>query len=67
VRTRDPADRRHIVEITKTGRKASCEVENAIAEEERDIFADLDEAEVAQLHGLLSRLQSQPSDGVCGE
>jgi|RhiMethySRZTD1v2_1073278.scaffolds.fasta_scaffold918748_2 DNA-binding MarR family transcriptional regulator len=68
VRTRDPADRRrHIVEITGTGRKAACEVENAIAEVERDIFAQLDADEVDQLHALLSRLQLQPGDGVCGE
>ncbi len=67
LRTRDPADRRrHIVEITKIGRKAASEVENAIADVERDIFADLDESEVTQLRALLSRLQIQGSDGMCG-
>jgi DNA-binding MarR family transcriptional regulator len=68
VRSRDPADRRrHIVEITKTGRKAANEVENAISEVEREIFTHLDDAEVTQLHALLSRLHIQPSDGVCGD
>jgi DNA-binding MarR family transcriptional regulator len=68
LRNRDPADRRrHIVEITKTGRKAACTVEAAIADVERDIFADLDEGESAQLHRLLGRLRIQSSEAACGE
>ena len=66
MRTRDPADRRrHIVEVTKTGRKAACQVEAAIADVERETFAALDEAEVAQLHGLLGRLHGDSDGGGC--
>jgi DNA-binding MarR family transcriptional regulator len=66
VRTRDPADRRrHIVEVTRTGCKAACEVEDAIAEVERDTFAALDEAEIEQLHVLLGRLRGDPDSGAC--
>jgi DNA-binding MarR family transcriptional regulator len=66
VRTRDPADRRrHIVEVTRTGRKAACQVEAAIAEVERETLAALDEAEVAQLHALLGRLRSGPEGEAC--
>jgi DNA-binding MarR family transcriptional regulator len=66
VRSRDPADRRrHIVEITKTGRKAAGEVEAAIADVERETFAALDEDEIVQLHALLGRLRSDPDSGMC--
>jgi DNA-binding MarR family transcriptional regulator len=66
VRSRDPADRRrHIVEITKTGRKAACQVEAAIADVERETLAALDEDEIAQLHALLGRLRSDPDSGMC--
>jgi DNA-binding MarR family transcriptional regulator len=59
-RRRDPADRRrHIVEITGAGRQAVCAVEQAIAEVEREAFADLDPAEVVQLQSLLSRVRTR--------
>lgn len=66
-RERDPADRRrHLVEITPAGRTAAGEVERAIVEVERDTFAPLDQAEVAQLHALLARLRTEPDGMGCG-
>jgi DNA-binding MarR family transcriptional regulator len=68
VRTRDPEDRRrHIVEITTVGRRTARAVESAVAEVEREAFADLDATEVAQLHDLLSRLRIQPGESSCAE
>ncbi len=59
-RRRDPADRRrHIVEITPAGATAAGAVESAIADVERDAFADLDEEEVRQLHALLGRVRTR--------
>ncbi|GII58599.1 MarR family transcriptional regulator [Planotetraspora thailandica] len=67
-RRRDPADRRrHIVEITAAGRRASSVVEDALAAVERDLFADLDDEQVAQLRGLLSRVRTTPDDPACTE
>jgi len=68
VRTRDPEDRRrHIVEITAVGRRTARAVENAVAEVEREAFADLDATEVAQLRDLLSRLRIQPGETGCAD
>lgn len=65
-RRRDPADRRrHIVQITSSGTRAVRAVEQAIAEVERDAFADLDQAEVAQLQRLLGRIRTRSDDGAC--
>ncbi|GAA4596505.1 MarR family winged helix-turn-helix transcriptional regulator [Planotetraspora phitsanulokensis] len=67
-RRRDPADRRrHIVEITPAGRKAQSVVEDAIAAVERDLFADLDDEQVAQLRLLLSRVRTSINDPACTE
>lgn len=65
-RRRDPADRRrHIVEITRAGRATVSEVERAIAEVERDAFAQLDDSEVAQLRSLLARVHSRTDGDAC--
>ncbi|WP_203979584.1 MarR family winged helix-turn-helix transcriptional regulator [Planotetraspora silvatica] len=67
-RRRDPADRRrHIVEITPAGRTAMTVAEDAIAAVERDLFADLDDEQVAQLRRLLSRVRTSPNDPACTE
>ncbi|GAA4571791.1 MarR family winged helix-turn-helix transcriptional regulator [Planotetraspora kaengkrachanensis] len=67
-RRRDPADRRrHIVEITPAGRKAQAVVEDAIATVERELFADLDDEQVAQLRLLLSRVRTSINDPACTE
>jgi hypothetical protein len=42
-------------------------VEDAVAEVEREAFADLDATEVAQLRDLLSRLRIQPGEAACAE
>jgi DNA-binding MarR family transcriptional regulator len=56
-RRRDPVDRRrHIVEISVTGRKRLTEAERAIAEFESRFFAGLSDDERQQLQGLLGRL-----------
>ncbi|MBB4922717.1 MarR family winged helix-turn-helix transcriptional regulator [Kitasatospora kifunensis] len=61
-RRRDPTDRRrHIVEITPEGRSAACAVEHAVADVEREAFADLDAEEIAQLHTLLARVHVRPT------
>jgi len=66
-RRRDPADRRrHIVEITATGRKTSCAVESAIADAEREAFGDLDADEIEQLQSLLARVRIRGTSDVCG-
>ncbi|MCW2631886.1 MAG: putative transcriptional regulatory protein for hcr operon [Pseudonocardia sp.] len=65
-RRRDPADRRrHIVEITGAGRQAISAVDDAIAEVEREAFADLTDVDVAQLHALLARVRTRASDTSC--
>lgn len=67
-RRRDPADRRrHIVEMTTAGACTLTRVEQALAEVERELFADLDEDEIAQLHRLLSRIRTTPDDPGCTE
>jgi DNA-binding MarR family transcriptional regulator len=65
-RSRDPRDRRrHTVEITPAGRNAIKAIEHAIAEVEREAFADLNGAEIATLHQLLARVR--PRNDVCVE
>jgi DNA-binding MarR family transcriptional regulator len=67
-RRRDPADRRrHIVKITQSGRRAVRAVDSAIAAVERDAFADLDAAEVAQLYALLTRLRTRHDESICDQ
>ena len=67
-RRRDPADRRrHIVEITPAGAQAVGAVESAIADVEQDAFADLDDAEIAQLQWLLGRVRTRPDQTACGQ
>jgi DNA-binding MarR family transcriptional regulator len=66
VRRRDPADRRrHIVEITTGGSEALTKVEHALAAVERELFADLDEGEIARLRELLARVRTAPDDPLC--
>lgn len=68
VRRRDPADRRrHIVAITAKGERAAIDVRSALTGVERDLFADLDPGELAQLHHLLSRVRTRPGDAACAE
>jgi DNA-binding MarR family transcriptional regulator len=56
-RRRDPIDRRrHIVEISATGRKRLAAAELAMAEFEAHFFAGLSDDEREQLQGLLGRL-----------
>jgi DNA-binding MarR family transcriptional regulator len=65
-RRRDPADRRrHIVQLTASGTRAVQAVEQAIADVEREAFADLDRAEIAQLQELLDRIRTRNDDGAC--
>jgi DNA-binding MarR family transcriptional regulator len=67
-RRRDPADRRrHIVAITEAGRRQLAKAQEAVAEVEQGLFADLTPAEVAALRGLLARVRTSPSDEVCTE
>jgi len=55
-RRRDPSDRRrHLVELTDTGRAALERAEHAQESIEDDVLATLSEAERATLHDLLSR------------
>ena len=62
-RRRDRADRlRHIVAITAAGAEALCEVDRHVGEVERQLFADLDENEIENLHGLLARIRTNPYD-----
>jgi DNA-binding MarR family transcriptional regulator len=62
-RRRDPADRRrHIVEMSRQGAAALRKIERAAAGVEEDMFADLDQAERAQLRDLLSRLRTTCDD-----
>src|SRR4051794_26538109 len=64
-RRRDPADRRrHIVEISERGVKLVTDVHSAIASVEAELFADLDDSEVATLQRLLARITA--SGNECG-
>jgi DNA-binding MarR family transcriptional regulator len=63
-RHRDPADRRrHIVEITESGRSAIDAVDAALDICEREAFADLDDDEVDTLLALLARVRTRPGEG----
>jgi DNA-binding MarR family transcriptional regulator len=65
-RRRDQSDRRrHIVDITDAGRVTVRSVEDAIAEVERDAFADLDDREIAQLQALLDRVRTKHDGDGC--
>lgn len=67
-RRRDPADRRrHIVAMTAKGERAAADVRDALAGVERDLFADLDPAEVTTLRGLLARVRTRADDPACTE
>ncbi|WP_093655149.1 MarR family winged helix-turn-helix transcriptional regulator [Streptomyces wuyuanensis] len=67
-RRRDPSDRRrHIVAITEAGRRQLAKAQEAVAEVEQGLFADLTPDEVAALRGLLARVRTSPSDEVCAE
>ncbi|MEU6709338.1 MarR family winged helix-turn-helix transcriptional regulator [Streptomyces wuyuanensis] len=67
-RRRDPSDRRrHIVAITEAGRRQLAKAQEAVAEVEQGLFADLTPDEVAALRGLLARVRTSPSDEVCTE
>ncbi len=62
-RRRDPADRRrHIVEMSRKGSAALRKIDRASANVEDDLFANLDDDERAQLHGLLARLRVTSDD-----
>ncbi|MGW6244037.1 MarR family winged helix-turn-helix transcriptional regulator [Streptomyces roseolus] len=66
-RRRDPADRRrHIVEITPAGAAVLDRVDQAVTEAERELFADLTEAERTLLRSLLDRVVVDPADHDCG-
>ena len=55
-RRRDPLDRRrHIVELSETGRDAIARAERELASVQDEVLAQLDEDERATLHGLLLR------------
>ncbi|MEU2494980.1 MarR family winged helix-turn-helix transcriptional regulator [Streptomyces sp. NPDC007883] len=67
-RRRDPSDRRrHIVAITEAGRRQLAKAQEAVAEVEQGLFADLTPEEVAALRGLLARVRTSPDDEVCSE
>lgn len=67
-RRRDPSDRRrHIVAITEEGRSLLTKAQDAVAEVERGLFADLSPEEVATLRDLLARVRSTPGDPACAE
>jgi DNA-binding MarR family transcriptional regulator len=56
-RQRDPADRRrHLVEITPTGRRALEKAERAQESIEEDLLAELGPSERETLHDLLTRV-----------
>jgi len=59
-RRRDPADRRrHLVEMTPTGRKQLDRLRRVSAQLEDEFMAGLDDGERRQLHELLLRLANQ--------
>jgi DNA-binding MarR family transcriptional regulator len=65
-RRRDPADRRrHIVKITQAGADALEQVDEAVSAAERELFADLSEAEQAVLRALLDRVSVDGSAHDC--
>jgi DNA-binding MarR family transcriptional regulator len=67
-RRRDPVDRRrHIVAMTAKGERAASDVRDALAGVERDLFADLDAAEVTTLRALLTRVRTRADDPACTE
>ncbi|MFG3660841.1 MarR family winged helix-turn-helix transcriptional regulator [Streptomyces sp. NPDC047706] len=67
-RRRDPSDRRrHIVAITEEGRALLGQAQDAVAEVERGLFADLSPEEVATLRDLLARVRTSPGDPACAE
>jgi DNA-binding MarR family transcriptional regulator len=67
-RRRDPADRRrHIVEMSAAGASALTEVENAVTAVERELFADLDAADLARLRDILSRIKTTTDGTGCAE
>ena len=60
----DPADRRrNVLELTDTGRSTLLHATKASDQAERRLLVDLDEAEAAQLHGLLRRVAATKRDG----
>ncbi|WP_440067064.1 MarR family winged helix-turn-helix transcriptional regulator [Streptosporangium sp. OZ121] len=62
-RRRDPADRRrHIVEMTAAGADALTKVQEALTAMERELCSGLDEEEIAQLYGLLSRINTSAEE-----
>lgn len=66
-RRRDPADRRrHIVEITDAGAAALDQVDAAVSEAERELFADLTHEERDVLRRLLDRVVVRHGDHDCG-
>ncbi|WP_436757550.1 MarR family winged helix-turn-helix transcriptional regulator [Streptosporangium sp. V21-05] len=67
-RRRDPADRRrHIVEMTAAGADALTRVQEALTTLERELCSGLDEEEIVQLHGLLSRINTSAEERACAE
>jgi DNA-binding MarR family transcriptional regulator len=65
-RRRDPADRRrHIVEMSPSGKGVVTEIHEAVAGVEAELFAGLDPAELATLHALLIRVHQ--AAGACTE
>ncbi|MFF3437358.1 MarR family winged helix-turn-helix transcriptional regulator [Streptosporangium sp. NPDC002721] len=62
-RRRDPADRRrHIVEMTAAGADALTKVQEALTAMERELCSGLDEQEIVQLYGLLSRINTSAEE-----
>ncbi|MDI2126130.1 MarR family winged helix-turn-helix transcriptional regulator [Yinghuangia seranimata] len=67
-RRRDPADRRrHIVEITDSGRAALDTTDAALDELEAELFADLTASDLAALRRILGRLRSSAEHFECQE
>lgn len=67
-RRRDPADRRrHIVALTDEGRRLLAKAQDAVAEVEQALFADLSSEEVTALRGLLAKVRTSPGDPLCTE
>lgn len=67
-RRRDPADRRrHIVAMTGRGELALTEISTVLAGVERELFADLDDAEIAALRTLLGRVRTRSDPSACTE
>jgi DNA-binding MarR family transcriptional regulator len=66
LRRRDPEDRRrHIVEITSAGLATVGSIHEAVSAVERELFADLDADELAQLRDLLSRVRECVGESPC--